>query len=199
MAKITSYLRLLYIITSKNEDIKVKTNIILIAGMAKCGKDFTAKIIKEKLEDKGKRVMILHFADDLKALATRLYEWDGKKDEHGRTLLQWLGTDVIRARCPDYWVESVARLVRVLAPDYDYFIIPDWRFINEDTYWNRNEFNVMTIKVIRDDYTNDLTEDQKNHASEHNLDDYKFDHILHVPNGKDLVREIVGKFTNKYL
>lgn len=176
-----------------------KIKVVLIAGQAKCGKDFTAMIIKETLEEKGKRVLILHFADELKALATRLYEWDGKKDECGRTLLQWFGTNVIRARCPDYWVESVVRLVRVLSPDYDYFVVPDWRFKNEHAYWNSLEFDVRTLKVIRADYTNDLTEDQKNHPSEHDLDDYKFEHVLDVPEGKELVWKYVSEFCNKYL
>ena len=171
--------------------------ILLIAGAAKSGKDLVAEYIQDNLEAHNKRTLILHFADYLKSLATQLYAWDGLKDEHGRTLLQWLGTDVIRARNPNFWVETVARLIDVLNPDYDYFIISDCRFENEVNYWKDTGIETRSIKIIRENYTNNLTEAQKNHPSEHALDNHVFDYVLHTGEGKDVVKMMVDKFVEE--
>ena len=59
------------------------------------------------------------------------FGWNGIKDEKGRQLLQWLGTDVSRKTYPDTWVDMVAALLKGIKTLYDYVIIPDVRFPNE--------------------------------------------------------------------
>ena len=69
--------------------------IIAISGHAQNGKDTTANIIKKHLEERGDKVLIVHYADLLKFICTKYFDWDGQKDEKGRHLLQYIGTDII--------------------------------------------------------------------------------------------------------
>ena len=78
--------------------------IILISGKGEHGKTTTARIISNKLEENGKRVAIVPFASYLKFVCKEYFGWDGKKDEKGRQTLQYVGTDVVRRKDPDFWV-----------------------------------------------------------------------------------------------
>ena len=66
--------------------------IINISGKAMAGKDTCALILKEKLESKNKKVLITHFADLVKYVSKQFFNWNGIKDEQGRTILQRIGT-----------------------------------------------------------------------------------------------------------
>ena len=81
--------------------------IILIIGKARMGKDTTANIMKEQLESKGKKVLICHYADLLKYICKTFFGWDGVKDNNGRSILQYVGTDKIRKENPNYWVKFI--------------------------------------------------------------------------------------------
>ena len=78
------------------------TNTILISGKSGSGKDMFAQFMKEELEKKGKRVLIMHYGDAVKWILRDYFNWDGNKDVVGRTLLQRIGTDVVRAKHPNY-------------------------------------------------------------------------------------------------
>lgn len=161
-------------------------NVITISGKARHGKDTTAQFIKEELERAGKKVLILRFADYLKMISKLYFGWSGEKDVEGRTILQKVGTDIIRNKDTDFWVSAVYRLVCILEDRFDYFLIPDTRFPNEVEYFKRNSKNKIlgfSIKVIRESFDNGLTEEQKKHPSETALDDYCFDSVVQA---KDL-------------
>lgn len=165
--------------------------LILIGGKAESGKDYSAKYIKKYLENKNKKVIILHFADELKFYAKEYFGWNGNKDKLGRFLLQSLGTDIVRSRCPDYWVESVARFIRVFQNEFDYFLIPDLRFPNESNYFKNNDYPVIVLKTNRLNYQNSLTPEQRLHKSEVALDDYIFDYEINAESGvENLEREL---------
>lgn len=161
-------------------------NVITISGKARHGKDTFAKMLKSILESKDKKVLILRYADYLKMICKDYFGWNGEKDEAGRTLLQQVGTNKIRAKDPDFWVKIVNELITVLEDDFDYFIIPDTRFPNEISYLKTHDKKVVTVKVIRDNFESELTKEQKNHPSETALDDYKFDIIVRASNLREL-------------
>jgi len=150
--------------------------IITISGKAQHGKDTFANMIKNATT--GQRVAILHFADYLKLLAKTAYGWNGIKDDAGRTLLQHLGTDIIRERMPDFWVVIMSTTIFALDNEFDVVILPDTRFKNE--VWGMRElpFSCLSISIVRPNFDNGLTEEQKNHRSENDLNDYKFDCII---------------------
>lgn len=166
-------------------------NIILISGKAEHGKTETAKILKQELKDHGYRAAIIPYGDYVKSSAKLIFDWDGQKDEKGRNLLQHWGTDVVRAKCPDFWVESVQRLVLVAQSQLDYVIIDDCRFPNEIEAWKN--WPHISVRVERPGYINHLTDDQRCHPSETSLDDYEFDITLHAIDVNELGYEVRTK------
>ena len=151
--------------------------VILVSGKAQSGKDSTAFIMRELLEKQQKKVLIIHYADNLKLFAKNYFGWNGIKDEDGRKLLQWLGTDVIRKNYKDTWVDMIIALLKGIQTLYDYIIIPDVRFPNEVDKMCDN-FDCITIRIIRPNFDNGLTDEQKNHPSETALDDYPMEYEL---------------------
>lgn len=173
--------------------------IITISGKARHGKDLTAKLLKQRFEAEGKKVFIVHYGDYVKYVCKEYFGWDGNKDEKGRTILQRIGTDVVRAKNENFWVETVERLINVFKDDFDYFIIPDTRFQNEVEYMKEKGYEVVSVKIERLNFESDLTEEQKNHASETALDDYKFDVYFKCESGIDNVEKAVEKFVQEEL
>lgn len=151
--------------------------VILISGSARFGKDSTAFMMKELLEKQKKKVLIIHYADNLKLFAKNYFGWSGQKDQKGRELLQWLGTDVVRKNYEDTWVDMVVALLKGIKTLYDYVIIPDVRFPNEIDKMCDN-FDCVTTRVIRPNFDNGLTDEQKNHPSEVALEDYPMEYEL---------------------
>ena len=165
--------------------------IITISGKAQHGKDLSATILKEQLEQKGKKVLIVHQADYLKFICKEYFGWDGNKDEKGRNFLQETGTDKIRTRDCDFHVKILEIFINVFQYDYDYFIIADVRFPNEITYFEDRGYEIYTMKVNRLNFENSLTEEQRNHASEIALDDYEFDHYLYAESGRNNLEKVI--------
>lgn len=144
--------------------------VICISGKAQHGKDTSAAMIKGFLEDSGSKVRIIHYADLLKFICKSWFDWDGLKDEYGRSLLQRVGTDTVRAKKPNYWVDFVISILKLFPNEWDYVIIPDCRFPNEIKTLKKNKFDVFHIRVVRPDFDNGLSEEQKKHISETALD-----------------------------
>lgn len=144
--------------------------IIHISGKARHGKDTLAMMLRNHLEARGKKVLIVHYADQLKYMARNFAGWNGEKDEAGRRLLQELGTNVIRKQYPNYWVNMLYSQLNALADycEWDFVLIPDTRFPNE---LNLGDYDHLHIRIERPDFDNGLSAEAKNHASETALDD----------------------------
>lgn len=155
-----------------------KPTVILLSAKSGHGKDFIANIMKEKLEQKGNKVLITHYADLLKYILKTFFDWDGQKDEHGRHLLQYVGTDVIRKQNPNYWVNFVKDIITMFSNEWDYILIPDTRFPNEVTEMYCDNFRTISVRIRRINYTSKLTEEQQQHESETALDNYPFDYYM---------------------
>lgn len=152
--------------------------IILISGFAQSGKDSSSFIMKELLEKQKKKVLIIHYADYLKLFCKTHLGWDGNKfTQEGRKLLQWFGTDVVRKNYEDTWVDMIIALLKGIKTLYDYVIIPDVRFPNEIDKMCDN-FDCITVRVIRPNFDNGLTEEQKKHPSETALDNHLMEYEL---------------------
>ena len=158
--------------------------VILISGKAQNGKDTTASILKQTLVDNGDRVLITHYADLLKYICTNYFGWDGKKDDKGRQMLQYVGTDVIRKQNPTLWVDFVAMILKYFKENWDYVIIPDCRFPNEITRMIEAGFDTIHLRVHRPNFESPLTQEQQNHPSETALDDFGAD--VYIENNSTL-------------
>lgn len=152
--------------------------VICISGKAQHGKDTSAGYLKEFLEARGKKVLIAHYGDLVKYVCKTFFDWDGQKDEKGRTLLQYVGTDKIRERRPDYWVSFIGDMLKFFNGEWDYVLIPDCRFPNEVEYLKQKYFDVTHVRVVRENFESPLTEEQQNHPSETALDNYPPDILL---------------------
>lgn len=158
--------------------------VICISGKAQHGKDTTAGYLKEFLEERGKKVLIAHYGDLVKYVCKTFFGWDGQKDEKGRTLLQYVGTDQIRTQEPDYWVQFIESILSMFPNEWDYVLIPDCRFPNEIEYLRDFRHDVTHIRVLRQNFVSPLTEEQQRHPSETALDGYSYDYLLY--NDRDL-------------
>lgn len=146
------------------------TKFVCIGGKARNGKDTTARILCEELQAKGKRVLIAHYADLLKYMCKTFFGWNGEKDDVGRTLLQRVGTDVVRKKSPNYWVDYIVGVVSLFPDEWDYVIVADTRFPNELERIEKKGYDYTYVKVDRQNFVSPLTEEQQNHPSEIALD-----------------------------
>lgn len=168
--------------------------ILTLSAHAQNGKDTIAEILKRKLELKNNKVLIFHYASYLKYLCREYFSWDGNKDEKGRTILQYVGTEIVRTRQPDFWVETAIRFFDLFGEDYDYIIIGDCRFLNEIEYLKNKYSWVRCLHIERKNFENTLTEEQRNHPSETSLDNYNFDYYLYPEEGIEELNNLIDDF-----
>lgn len=174
--------------------MKKSPKIICISGKARHGKDTTANFIEEELTSQGYKVLLTHYADLLKWMCVNYFGWNGEKDEAGRTLLQRVGTDVIREQDPEFWVKWVVKVLQLFEKEWDYVIIPDCRFPNEIREMERR-FPTYHLRVQRPGFTSNLSEEQQQHPSEIALDNTPFDFAV-VNNGsiedlKEYIKQLI--------
>ena len=169
---------------------------LVLSGKSGSGKDVLANYMREELAKHGKRTLIIHFADALKWILRDYFNWDGKKDEVGRTMLQRVGTDIVRKAHPGYWTGIVVGLIQAFEPysDFDVAIIPDARFENEVNIALENLQNCVSIRIERTEngipWANPaLTPEQLKHPSETSLDVFAFDYVVHNDEGLELLEE----------
>ena len=153
--------------------------------------------MKEELNKHNQKTLIIHYADAVKWFCREFLDWDGKKDEVGRTLLQMVGTNIVRARHPNFWTGIVIGLIQSFEStnDFDVAIIPDARFPNEVDISLENLKNSVSVRIERVNKDGTpwinpiLTEDQCNHPSETSLDTFAFDYVVHNDEGLDTLQE----------
>lgn len=166
--------------------------VILISGHAQNGKDTCATILKGRLVHEGYKVLVCHYGDLVKYICTAFFGWNGLKDRQGRTLLQHIGTDVIREQQPDYWVNFIIDILSFFKNEWDYVIIPDTRFPNEiDRISER--FDTVHFRVERKHFKSPLSVEQQNHPSETALDDCKPDVLIHNNGDLEDLRNKINK------
>lgn len=156
-----------------------RMKVIAISGHARHGKDTVAQMLQKQLQKDGYTVLMTHYADLLKYICKTFFGWDGRKDEKGRSLLQYVGTDVVRAKNPDYWVDFVSDILNLFDGRWDYVIIPDTRFPNEFNRLKERGFNAVHLRVVRPDFASQLTEEQQTHLSETALNDIAPDYCIY--------------------
>jgi len=154
--------------------------IILVSGKAESGKDTFAELLKAYILKKSPEKVVLtpHFAGYVKFIAKEYFGWDGNKDEAGRSLLQYVG-ETARREQPTFWIDAVMDTLSIFGDGVDVAIIPDCRYKNELGLFKEQESysgnSIFSVRVTRPDYENRLTEEQRQHISEVDLDDAVFD------------------------
>lgn len=168
--------------------------VIMLTGKARNGKDTTADIIQEYLQSQGKKVVRKAYGDYVKEICKTYANWDGNKDEHGRHILQQVGTDIVREKLglSDLWVDHVVNELLIAQEfGYDYAIITDVRFKNE-AYIPKIMFDdTVTIRVERIGFKSNLTEEQLQHKSETELDNSTPDIHIRAMEGIENLKNVV--------
>ena len=105
--------------------------VYLIHARAQSGKDTAASYMKQYYEQRGKRVIIIAFADYVKYVLEKYYNTPHERTVEYRTRIQEFATDQVRSYNPNFWVYTVAELLYCIRDDFDIAIIPDARFPRE--------------------------------------------------------------------
>lgn len=172
--------------------------VILISGHAQNGKDTIASLLENELTASGRKVLVAHYADLLKYICKTLFNWNGQKDEKGRRLLQYVGTDVIREKRPSYWVDFIADMLDLFGDNWDYVLIPDTRFPNE-VERIAEKFDSMHIRVVRENFVSPLTPEQQMHPSETALDNCDPDVLIHNDGSIQELKETIHYLISEVL
>lgn len=172
--------------------------VCCISAKAQHGKDTAAELIKEYLESLGYKVLITHYADLVKFVCTNYFNWDGNKDEKGRSLLQYVGTDIISSRQPEFWVDFIINILNFFKDEWDFVLIPDCRYPIEAAKM-KGYFPTEVLRIERPDFDNGLTDKQKQHSSETSMDDFPFDAVIYNDAGVEEFKEKLIWFTKSFL
>ncbi len=154
--------------------------LYLICGKARAGKDTFARLIKQEEEKNNKKVCILKLTAPLYSWAEDYFNYDKEKDEKPRELLQTLGYDILQLKLKkkDFLLDYLITTIEVLDNYYDVGLITDGRLVHEIEVLKEKYPNIKTI-LLTNKKDNKLTNKEKNHQTEIDLDDYKdFDYIV---------------------
>lgn len=148
--------------------------IYLIGGKARNGKDTFGNFLKEYYQSFNKKVCIMHISNYIKHYAIDYFGWDGKEETKPRSLLQELGTDIIREKMnmPYFFINRLKEDILVLENFFDIAIITDVRFPLEFDYIKKEYPDAVKIHITRPDYISELTDKEKKHKTETALDTY---------------------------
>ncbi len=178
---------------------KHDTKIFIASGKANSGKDTTCELINNYIKLKGLKSVNLQFSSYIKMYAKIISGWDGNEDTKPRSLLQELGTDVIRKYIDeDFFINRIIDDIKVYSYYFDVITISDARFPKELDSIKNNFKDVYKINIKRPNFENNLNDIQRKHVTEVALDNYNdYDYIL-VNDGSindlnDKIKQIVDK------
>lgn len=128
-----------------------------------------------------------HIAQYIKA---ELPQYQDREGFTFREALQLIGTDIIRAKVPDFWIKSTLCNYN----PSQIVIIDDCRFVDEADAIRLLGGTVIRINPV-------IQENFSTHASEVSLDDYEFDHVITNDKlkGKSVLINQITEYLNGYL
>lgn len=162
--------------------------IFLISGKAGSGKNEVANIIKEKLGN----TVITSFSKYIKLFALEFTNWDGRDITKPREFLQNLG-DILRDIDENFLIDRLIDDFKVYETKFDNVIISDVRLPHELEYMKKNsKYKVITLRVNSTSSARNLSDNEKNHHTELDLDSYdKFDYIIENKFDNTLEKEVI--------
>lgn len=152
----------------------MKPIIITMSGKARSGKNYFTKLLSKELKKNNYYSLEIANADYLKFAVEKYLRLKGKKTSL-RKHYQLFGTEVMRSIDPSCHVKNVSLMIQSVDKykPYDFYIVTDCRFPNEITELSKIG-NVLSVNVIRDDTSSNLSEDEKSHKSENSMGGYQF-------------------------
>ena len=176
------------------EFIKRDPKIFIISGKARSGKNEISKIIEKSYSNK--KCITISFGYYIKDYAKRISDWDGSEETKPRELLQHLGIELVRNKIDKrLFIDRILQDIEIFSYFYDIIIVSDARLLDEITILKEKYPNSVSIRVVRNNFENNLTEEQKNHLTETDLDQYTdFDYIVeNDENLEDKITKILSE------
>lgn len=155
--------------------------IFVIGGKAKSGKNTFGDMLREELKDYGYRPCVMHITEPLYCYARTYFDWDGNENDKPREFLQKMGIEIIRDKLgkKEFLLNRLYEDIEILSNFFDAFIITDARMIHEFESLKDKYEDVVTIKMERKNYDSELSDDEANHVTEKEVDEYHdFDYII---------------------
>lgn len=165
--------------------------IFVIGGRAKAGKNTFGEYLREELKDYGYKPCVMHLTEPLYSYARNYFEWNGREDDKPREFLQKMGIEIIQQKLgkKEFLLDRTFEDIEILSNFFDAFIITDARLIHEFESFKKKYEDVVTIKIIRNHYDEGLTEEEANHITEKEINDYNdFDYTIENRDLDDLKR-----------
>lgn len=172
--------------------------IIGISGKMGVGKDYIGDMIKRIMFDNN--AIKLNFADHFKIEVCSKYNIKYEDVFHNKTkisrkLLQSIGHDTKSEFGDDIWVRVLSNWIRIHKERGEKnFIICDTRYLCEVDFIKKSGGVIIrldapnrNLKRLKDENADDTI---KNHVSEIELDNYKFDYVLNNDNNDKLDYEL---------
>ena len=160
------------------EFIKRNPKIFLISGHARSGKDTVSKIIEKYYFNK--KCINISFGHYIKDYAKRVSDWDGNEETKPRELLQQLGIELIKNKIDNkLFIKRIIEDIEIFSYFYDVIIVDDVRLFDEIETLKNKYNDSISIRIIRNNFDNGLTNKEKKHLTEIDLDRYNnFDYIV---------------------
>ena len=148
--------------------------IYMIAGKARNGKDTLANYMKQYFDKNGNKTCIMHIGNYIKHFAIDYFGWDGKEETKPRSLLQKLGTEIIREKMnkPYFFTDRLLQDIEVLENMFDVAIIADVRLPLEFEELEKHYPNIVKMHITRPELVSNLSETEQKHITEPALDNY---------------------------
>ena len=179
---------------------KRNPKIYIMCGKAKHGKDTFSAYLRDVYKNNGKEIIVTQLSKYIKYYAREMTGWDLSEETKPRELLQQLGTGVIREYLnkEDLFINRMIEDIDVFSCFYDAIIISDVRLKKEINDLRKAFPDLVCVNVFRPNFDNGLTEEQKNHRTEIDLDDFEdFDEKI-VNTTLELLEKSAEDLYNKY-
>lgn len=173
--------------------------IYIICGKARTGKDTLCDFIMEELKKQNKKCAELKLSKYIKGYAIDFFGWNGSEETKPRDFLNVI-VDRIRndLNLKFFMANRLCEDAKVLSYFFDSFIISDARFKNEVNFIKNSFKNAKVIHLVRSgDYEDGLTEEQRKHVTEIDLDDFnEYDYTIDNNGTLEDLREKAIKLIN---
>ena len=155
--------------------------IYLLAGKAGSGKDLMGRYMKTQYDFAGHNACILHITTPLYEYAKNYFSWNGDMANKPREFLQEMGIEIIQKKLGKkyFLLDRLCEDIDILKKFFDVFIIADGRLLFEFEELKRRFPDIKIIHVIRENFDNKLSEEEKKHVTETEMEEYKdYDYIV---------------------
>jgi len=155
--------------------------IFLVSGASRNGKDTIGNFIEDYCKKNNIKVCRTQISKYLKMYVKDYFGWDGREETKPRTLLQELGTDIIREKLNKqyFFANRTVEDLEILSNFFDVALVTDIRVPLEIETVKENFDDVVVIKVERINYEQEMTSEEQKHKIENAMNEYNdYNYVL---------------------